>query len=487
MKRTYRLSRLLKGFAEVLPDQDSTIAGLAIDSRHIEPDELFLAMPGVTLDGRQFIDDAVARGAAAIVFESSDGFKPGVITVPAYPVADLHSFSGKIADRFYDSPSQKLTVIGVTGTNGKTTCTQLLAQALDQETRRCGIIGTLGNGFPDALDSSIHTTPDTVTVHALLAEYLSAGAAYVCIEVSSHALDQGRVSGVEFDIAVFTNLTRDHLDYHGDMESYARSKSSLFTLPDLRVAIINCEDEFGCDLLTKLDDKIKAVSFGINKGDFHATTLNATETGLTMNVETSVGNGVLESQLFGRFNAANLLAVLAVLISCGLTLKDALERLSQVKPVAGRMERFRGTGYPLVVVDYAHTPDALEKVLMALHEHPHERLWCVFGCGGDRDRGKRAQMGEIAERLADHVVLTDDNPRNEDPANIIADIQSGMHTGTEVIHKRNEAIRNVISRATSGDIILFAGKGHEDYQQIGDERVPYSDRETVIAILGEAA
>jgi UDP-N-acetylmuramoyl-L-alanyl-D-glutamate--2,6-diaminopimelate ligase len=306
--------------------------------------------------------------------------------------------------------------------------------------------------------------------------------------VSSHALQQGRVNGVAFDIAVFTNLSRDHLDYHGDMDTYGAAKANLFAMPNVSVAVINQDDEFGRKLLAGLRSNIHAISYGIDAGDFHATQITTGHDGVALSLATPAGTGQLSSQLFGRFNAANLLAAVAVLVACELPLEKAIEVLSQARPVAGRMERFGGHDTePLIVVDYAHTPDALEKVLLALREHTEESLWCVFGCGGDRDRGKRPQMGAVAESLADHVVLTDDNPRHEDPEQIIADIQSGMKSRHLVIHKRKSAIARAIDAASGSDIILLAGKGHEDYQQVGDKRFAYSDRETVRELLGEAA
>ena len=488
MSQKQNLSVLLNDYVNVGADVDREVTGLALDSRRIKPGNLFIAMPGTAADGRQFIQDAIQQGAAAIVYESSDGFEPQPASLPQYPVKNLSSIAGVIADRFFGSPSKQLTVIGVTGTNGKTTCTQLIADALNQLEKSCAIIGTLGNGFPGKLDTTIHTTPDVVTVHSLLAKFISDGADSVCIEVSSHALEQGRVNGVAFDVAVFTNLTRDHLDYHGDMESYGAAKARLFSLPGLKVAVINGEDEFGKDLLKNLPEKVQAIRFGLGSGEYNATMIAAGHEGLTIEVSTPLGMSTINSQLFGRFNAANLLAVLAVLVACDISLSDAAESLSKIRPVAGRMERFGGKqDKPLVVVDYAHTPDALEKVLMALREHTEDSLWCVFGCGGDRDRGKRPQMGAVAEQLADHVVLTDDNPRHEDAKQIIADIQSGMTSSPEVIHRRAEAIRNAVQNANPADIIVLAGKGHEDYQQIGDKRTPYSDRDTVAEILGEAA
>ena len=488
MAHHHPLTELLRGFVTEPVVDTAVVTGLAIDSRRVSPGDLFLAMPGVTGDGRDYVEQAVDNGAVAVVYESAGVYLPKKLSVPQHPVAGLNAVAGLIADRFFGSPSSRATVIGVTGTNGKTTCTHLLAQCLNHESRRCAVIGTLGNGFPGDLDTTLHTTPDPITLHKLIARYIESGASHICIEVSSHALEQGRVNGVAFDIAVFTNLSRDHLDYHGDMESYGAAKAELFSSPGLGIAVINGEDAFGQKLLGSLARSIRSISFGLSSGDYHASTVKTGRDGLTLTLVTPDGSGELQSHLFGRFNAANILAALAVLMACELSLTQALAALSDALPIAGRMERFGGhQDKPLVVVDYAHTPDALEKVLQALREHTDDSLWCVFGCGGDRDRGKRPQMGEIAERLADHVILTDDNPRHEDPMQIVADIRSGMTHDHRVVHRRIDAIAVAIESAQTSDIILLAGKGHEDYQQIGDERIAYSDRDTVREFLGEAA
>ncbi len=479
----HHLRELLQGLAEVPASKDRDVRGLKLDSRDVNPGDLFLAMPGTRMDSRNFMADALERGAAAVVYEA-EGYGAGDLPVPAFAVHRLRDHVGAIADRFYGAPSRKLIIIGVTGTNGKTTCTQLLAQALDQPPTRCAVIGTLGYGFPDALNTSVHTTPDAVTVHRLLADFLERKAGYVSMEVSSHALDQGRVNNVAFDVAVFTNLTREHLDYHGDMAAYGASKASLFDTEGLKYAVINQDDAFGRKLLEQIGDRVKTVSYGLEGGEVRARKVLPTPGGLVMHVTTPAGDAELCSALFGRFNAANLLAVLATLLSLDMDLKEAISRLGRARPVPGRVERFGGGhGLPQVVVDYAHTPDALEKILMALREHVPGKLWCVFGCGGERDRGKRPEMGRIAERFADVVILTDDNPRHESPERILNDIRAGMRTAPEIIRDRRTAIATAINEAGAKDIVLVAGKGHEDYQQIGDQRRPYSDRRTVRSLL----
>lgn len=482
------LKTLLDSIAAVSVVAEREVSGLAIDSRSVKPGDLFLALPGETVDGRKFIDSAIAAGAAAVAYESGDGFQARDVTVPAIGVANLRAVLGTIASRFYDAPSKKLIVIGVTGTNGKTTCTQLLAQALDRAPRRCAVIGTIGSGFPGTLNESLHTTPDAPAVHRLLREFLGAGAGFVSMEVSSHALDQGRVNDVAFDLAVFTNLTRDHLDYHGDMQRYGAAKASLFEVPGLKHAVINRDDEFGRALLEKLKGRVTTLSYGLEGGDVTVRSIAPTPGGLALHVVTPKGEAKFEAPLFGRFNAYNLLAVLATLLLLDLPLADAIERLRHARPVAGRAERFGGHGgRPLVIVDYAHTPDALEKILASLREHTRGKLVCVFGCGGDRDRGKRPLMGALAERLADEVIVTDDNPRSEAPERIIEDIRVGMQHAPQVIRDRAQAIAAAIANTGADDVVLVAGKGHEDYQQIGSTRLPYSDRVAVRKILGEAA
>lgn len=481
-----RLSAVLEGIARSGAD-DPAIGGITLDSRRVARGDLFVAVPGGQHDGRAFIADAVRRGAAAVVYDA-DGFEAPALGVPAVGVRDLEKHVSRIADRFYDSPSRRIGVIGVTGTNGKTTCTQLLAQALDRPSRRCGVIGTLGYGFPGALDAGLHTTPDAVATQRLLAEFLSRGAAYAAMEVSSHALDQGRVAAIGFHAAVFTNLTRDHLDYHGDMDTYAAAKARLFLETHLKAAVINRDDVYGRELLARIAEHVPVTTYGLGEGDVHAKTLVCTREGLRLYATTPQGEVDIEAPLFGNFNALNLLAVLATLLALGVTLRDAAERLRNVRPVPGRVERFKGSDdRPLVVVDYAHTPDALEQVLRALRPHVAGRLWCVFGCGGNRDRGKRPEMGRLAEQLADIVILTDDNPRHESGDAIIRDIADGMQQMPRVIRDRRAAIAAAVGEAAANDVVLVAGKGHEEYQQIGDTRHPYSDRDTVRALLGVAA
>ncbi len=488
MPRMIDLRELLEGMVRVPGVANREVGGLQTDSRRVQPGDLFMALPGMVADGREFIGDAVASGACAVIYETDDGYALRGAPVPAFGVVGLGQKLGFIADRFYGSPSRRLVVVGVTGTNGKTTCTQLLAQALDQAPKRCAVIGTLGSGFPRALNASMHTTPDAVTVQRLMTEFADQGATHMAMEVSSHALDQGRVNGVLFHVAVFTNLTRDHLDYHGDMTAYGLAKAKLFATEGLKYVVINHDDNFGRRLFAGIGASVTSLSYGIEGGDVRVREVQPSPEGLWLRIQTPYGETELRSPLIGHFNVYNLLAVFTTLLALGVDMKDAAARLARAHAPSGRAERFGGAGgLPLVVVDYAHTPDALEKILTALREHTPGKLRCVFGCGGDRDRGKRPVMGEIAERLADVVILTDDNPRHESGDAIIAEIVGGMRASPRIIRDRRAAIKVAIQSAAAGDIVLIAGKGHEDYQQVGDERLPYSDRDVVRQLIGAAA
>jgi UDP-N-acetylmuramoyl-L-alanyl-D-glutamate--2,6-diaminopimelate ligase len=389
-----------------------------------------------------------------------------------------------------------LRTIGITGTNGKTSCCHWIAQCLTDLGRKTAMVGTLGNGFPGALAPSANTTPDAVSLHALLRDYLVDDAKCVAMEVSSHGLAQGRVNGVHFDIAVLTNLSRDHLDYHGDMESYAAAKAGLFAWPDLQYAVLNMDDHFGVELAGKLGcSGVQTVGYsleGKHEGCRFAVLahdLATDEQGIRFEVVTPWGRATVNSKLLGRFNASNLLAALAVLLVSGIALEDAVRELGKVESVAGRVQRLGGEGKPLVVVDYAHTPDALEKVLVTLREimGDKNKLICVFGCGGERDRGKRPLMGEVASRLADSVIVTSDNPRGEDSHAIIDEIIAGMGANYHVIDDRAAAIDAAVRGAQPDDVVLIAGKGHEDYQEIKGVKLPFADADVARRILERMA
>ncbi|MEK6748455.1 MAG: UDP-N-acetylmuramoyl-L-alanyl-D-glutamate--2,6-diaminopimelate ligase [Pseudomonadota bacterium] len=487
------LTKLLAGLTTVAPEQDRLISGLALDSREVKAGDVFFARLGTQQDGARYIDSAIAAGAIAVVADSDTTFTDP--NVPTFRLAHLDAKLGEIAARFYNHPARDLCVIGITGTNGKTSCSQFTAQLLSTPTCPTGIIGTVGNGVFGALTHGVHTTPDALALQLWLHAFRAHGMRYVAMEVSSHGLDQGRVNGVDFSVAVLTNLSRDHLDYHGDMESYAAAKSLLFTRPGLRYAVLNMDDELGQRLATTLPAEVQGVGYSLDadtklpRGMLHVVVkkLSLSPAGIEMDVLSPWGDHHLHTHLLGRFNASNVLAVLATALALGLPLGEAVARVATLQAPPGRMECFGGgAGQPLVVVDYAHTPDALEQVLSTLREHTTGDLWCVFGCGGDRDRGKRPQMASVCEHYADRVVITDDNPRREDPQQIIQDILAGLKypNHAQVQRDRAQAIAQAVTQATPGDVILVAGKGHEDYQIIGTQRRHYSDRETVAQLLG---
>ena len=497
INRQWYLSTLLCHKVKVAPIQDRAISGIALDSRSVVPGSLFIACAGDTHHGLDFVLQALEKGAVAILCEPG-GYWPQTqidalateIAVPLFSMEGLSQQVSQIAARFYDEPSRHMKMIGVTGTNGKTSCSQFLADAL-QSSISCGIIGTLGNGFPGKLQTGSHTTPEPVELQSILADLREQGAQAVAMEVSSHALDQGRAAAVHFDCAVLTNLSRDHLDFHGDMATYAAAKQRLFEHPGLKCVVLNLDDPFGWTLLETLPKNMQVVAYGLSrperplpdhvKGWVWSSETEPTQKGMHIQLESSWGAGAFDSKLLGQFNVSNLLAVLAVLLEHGVPMESALQQLSKLHTVPGRMECFGGGDQPLVVVDYAHTPDALEQAITALRPHVSGRLLCLFGCGGDRDQGKRPLMGAIAERLCDEVILTDDNPRSEDGDQIINNILSGVTHPDAMRIKRNraEAINTAIAEAAAGDLVLVSGKGHETTQQCGDLCLYFSDREQV--------
>ncbi len=484
---------------------DCEVHGITMDSRNVQSGDLFLACSGEASQGHQFIDQAIQSGAAAILYETP--VPMGIsekdlneLPVPAIAFSNLSEYVGEIASRFYDHPSMDMTVVGITGTNGKTSCCHFIAGALHNSGLSCGVIGTLGNGIYGSLKSTTHTTPDAIKLQQILAQMREQGASHVIMEVSSHGIQQHRITGIRFDVALFTNLSRDHLDYHGDLVSYANTKKRLFSMPGLRFAVINSDDSVGRELLQELSEKsssqVKCLSFGlsVSESNIQGYGLKLMSDGLTLQVITPWGHGELSSQLLGRFNASNLLAVLTVLLALKISFSDAVHRLAHLKAVPGRMESLGGQQeLPLVVVDFAHTPDALMQVLQALRLHCIGTLWCVFGCGGDRDQGKRPEMGAIAQQYADRIVITNDNPRFESADVIVENILQGMQVSkkmkkqVKVISDRAEAIRYAISHAAANDTVLVAGKGHENYQIVNGVTAPFSDREQVILALKEAA
>ncbi len=464
--------------SEALAELGADLTRMVADSRRVRAGDVFVALPGMRHDPRQDIPGAIAAGAAAVIWEQ-EGFQwRDEWRVPNLPVQGLRQVLGDLVSHALAHPSQQLWVAGVTGTNGKTSCSQWLAHSLTQLGQRAAVVGTLGNGFPGALSPASHTTPDVITLHHLLADFLRQGAASVAMEVSSHGLEQGRVDGVSFSAALFTNLTRDHLDYHGSMERYGAAKAKLFAWPTLKHAVVNLDDEFGASLAARLDrGALEVMGYGLGKGEISGHRLDLSSRGLRLEIVTPWGKSEIESQLLGGFNASNLLGVLGMLLAAGVSLADATGVLSTLQAVPGRLQILREGQGPLVVVDYAHTPDALEKVLQTLADikPASARLICVFGCGGDRDSGKRPLMGEIATRLADVAVVTSDNPRGEDPLGIIGDILAGAHANYRVEADRAAAIHSALEEAGPNDIVLLAGKGHETYQEIQGTRLPFDD------------
>jgi UDP-N-acetylmuramyl-tripeptide synthetase len=455
---------------------------ITTDSRRVEAGVAFAAYPGTHADGRAFVPDAIARGASAVLWEATGFSWDRGWQVPHLPIEALRERLGSIADFLYGHPSRSLWMVGVTGTNGKTSSAQWIAQALDACGRRAAVLGTLGNGLVGAVAPASHTTPDAAVLHELLQQFKAAGATSVAMEVSSHGLDQGRVNAVKFDVALFTNLSRDHLDYHHTMAAYGQAKARLFTWPGLRTAVINADDAFGQSLIDSARTRgARLLTYGVATADVVATSMAMTADGISLSVNTPWGKTAVEVPVVGMFNAQNLLGVLAVLLASDVPIDIATAALGRLQPPEGRMQRLGGAGLPLVVVDYAHTPDALEKALSALQPAlgPAGEIVCVFGCGGDRDPGKRAEMGHIAARLAHRVVVTSDNPRSEDPAAIANAVARGVRDEGNrrwtIEIDRREAIRGAVMAAKPGDIVLVAGKGHETYQERDGTRIPFSD------------
>jgi len=482
---TTLLARLAE--AGVLP------TGVADDSRQVRPGDLFLAYPGATADGRRHIPDAIVRGACAVVWEAEAGASPAFAWQPEwalanFPVSQVRQLCGPLAHAVYGHPSERLSLVAVTGTNGKTSVTNWISAA---HPRRCAVIGTLGAGLPGELVETGFTTPEATTLMRCLAGFVEREVDACALEASSIGIAEGRLDGVRIDIAVFTNLSRDHLDYHASMLTYAQEKARLFAWPRLRLAVCNLDDPLGRELAasttaSKVVGYTQCAMADSRPGTIRAENVEETVNGLRFRLCAPQGRATVESGLLGRFNVSNLLAVAAVLFDAGLAASEVAARLGGLAAPAGRMEKLGGDNEPLVVVDYAHTPDALANALQALRPVAQARgagLVVVFGCGGDRDRGKRPLMGEVAVRAADRVVLTSDNPRSEDEQAVIADIRVGAPSA-EVIADRRQAIHRTILSAHPADVVLLAGKGHEPYQETAGVRRPFSDRQEAWAALG---
>jgi UDP-N-acetylmuramoyl-L-alanyl-D-glutamate--2,6-diaminopimelate ligase len=494
-----RLKDLLAGFVS-FPDpglgaaEGMLITGLALDSREVMNRNVFIALAGARQHGLIHVAQALDKGACAVVFDPAGGGRQlaeQIDLVPMIAVDDLGLKLGAMAARFYDDPSRFMAVIGITGTNGKTSCSQFLSQLLDC----CGIIGTLGWGEWGRLGKTLNTTPDALENQRILAEFLKDKKKFVAMEVSSHGLEQGRVNGVNFKGAVYTNISRDHLDYHGTMDAYLQAKLALLSKPGVTFVVVNLDDSYSDKIIAAVPEAVVVWGISVQGKMLAACECVSAENirhqvdGIEFDVRWRGDSQRVKVPLYGDFNSENVLTVLAVMLATGVSMPEAIKKLRLIKPVTGRMERFGGDGQPLVFVDYAHTPDALDKVLSSLRKHCGQALWVVFGCGGNRDTGKRPQMGCIAEQWADHVIITDDNPRFENGRDIVNDIlagcsQIGLSSGkVEVIQNREQAIQNVISRATEKDCIVVAGKGHEQFQEIIGVQTAFSDTQVVIDAL----
>jgi len=481
------LANLLEGWCDTPPRL--MLDGISMDSRHVRAGDAFIAVAGAATHGMNFAAEAQARGARVIIH---DGLAPVPgLDIPAVRIEGLGGLLSRLAARFYHCPSDRLTIAGVTGTNGKTSTAHFIAQVWQRSNGKAGLIGTIGYGAMTRLKPAALTTPDPVSVHRMLAECIDQGVENVAMEVSSHALQQGRCADIAFAVAVFTNLSRDHLDYHGSMERYAAAKRRLFTDCRPGFAVINADDEFGRSLIAGLAGKLEILSYGTNgSSELRAAVLHMDASGMRLKISSPWGQGSVHTGLLGRFNVSNLMAAAGALALLGMPWSELMHQVEMMHPVPGRMHCLGGEhDQPLVVVDFAHTPDALRQALAALRAHLHGRLTCVFGCGGERDRGKRPIMAAVVESLADRVVVTTDNPRGEKPQDIFRDMLAGMKSPDKavVIADRGAAIRQAILDSRAGDIILVAGKGHETCQEANGQRVPFSDEAAVRAVLEEAA
>ncbi len=500
------------------PENAVECSGLSLNSQDEIKGKIFIAIPGSSADGREYIQQASDAGACAVICEAKGLTEQqsnilSLLDIPWICVDDLVLQLAKLADYFYDYPAKKLKLVGVTGTNGKTSVCQLTADIISRITGQCGQMGTLGNGLAGKLKTSMNTTSDVLTIRRTFAEVAERKAGHLIMEVSSHALHQGRVAGLQFDVVVLTNLSRDHLDYHHSLESYAQVKRSLFTDYAAKYAVLNKDDEFARTLIQDNSIQARKIVYSIadktevmaekNRADgmnnskeqsypyeeVIASQLKILPAGQQFLLQTPWGEAEINIPLLGQFNLSNVLAVVSILGCLNFSWENIVSEIHNIAAVPGRMEVFIEKNRPVVVVDYAHTPDALLKALTALRTHCQGKLWCVFGCGGDRDSGKRALMAAVAEKTADEIVVTDDNPRFEDGDSIIKDILTGIKhkDHTRVIRDRYQAIAEAIASADTGDTILIAGKGHEDYQLVAGKTLPFSDRDVVKEILKEAA
>ena len=511
MQNEVALDYLLEGFIDdALIEQcrDITINAIVQDNRKARSGNLFIAHQGFNTHGLLYAQDAVAKGVSVILWDGDLGFNNDkrneildsisnkVLCIQCH---DLKSKVSDIASRYYEQPSLSLNVIGVTGTDGKTSIAHFLAQCLDAYDVHCGVLGTLGNGFINDLHSTGLTTVDALSVQKTLAEIQQAGARHVVMEVSSHGLDQGRVNGVAFTTAVFSNMASDHLDYHGTQDNYVAAKKRLFYTPGLGSAVINLDDEFGRALAKEVRDHVCVWGYSLEKdisaykdcADYfiNATEIKPFERGCHLSVSTPEGDGSFDIPLLGRFNVSNALAVLSTLLVSQFSLEKAIKSLAAIHSVDGRVEIIAEDDKPVVVVDYAHTEQGLSAVCQSMRDHFSGDVWCVFGCGGDRDRSKRPLMAKVAEKYADKIIVTTDNPRHEDPQSIIDEVLTGFSSldNVEAVLDRRQAIDIAISNAQPGDVVLLAGKGHETSQIVGDVHIAFDDRRVARELLAARA
>lgn len=463
----------------VLKKIEYNLSDISNDSRHVKKNSIFLAYPGIHTDGRKYIAEALKKGAKAIVYEKKNFTWQQSWDASHYGINDLKNNEGEIAHIFFKKPSKELLTIGITGTNGKTTCAYWISEIQNLLGKKTGLIGTLGYGYKK-LKPHVYTTPDAIFNHRILKEFKTEKIKSVVMEVSSHALSQGRVNGILFDVAVFTNLSRDHLDYHLNFKNYFDAKKKLFHFPSLKVAVINIDDAYGKKLkLSLVQNKTKVITYGIKNGDIRASHIEYSLSSTTFQLITKKETYKVKAPIVGEFNVYNLLAVISGLVGSGLPIQKVIKQVSHISQVPGRMERLGTKLTPQVFIDYAHTPDALKKALRTLKDQTEGKLVCVFGCGGDRDKGKRKEMAEAASDLADTNFITSDNPRSESPKKIISEISRSMSGAYKIEIDRHKAIFKAIEQAKTQDIILIAGKGHETYQEINGVRYPFSDKKYV--------
>ena len=476
--KAHNLKDLLYGITDAPPIRYNNICD---DSRYVNKGTVFFAVKGLSSDGCDFIESAINSGACAVIYEPPYDLSNIETSIPIIAVDDLKLEIANIVSRHYESSINEMSIIGVTGTNGKTTVSWLIHQGFKKIGYKSGYIGTLGYGLEN-LNLNELTTPSCMKLHKILSEFQNSGVEYVVMEISSHAIDQKRIEGINFNTVIFTNLSRDHIDYHGNMENYGETKAKLFLERQSKIKIININDSFGRSLIERVDEEVISTSIepiNIDKDKFISVTKYETNgSGFDIDLKSSWGTFKTQVPLLGTFNIENVIQTIALFLSHGFSLSKIQIIIEGMKAPSGRMESVDVDNnhlLPKVLVDFSHTPDALKLSLQSIRDHYDGKIWCVFGCGGDRDRGKRKMMGNIAERYADYVIVTSDNPRNENPEKIISDILEGISSKVETIVSREEAINFAIMNANKNEIILIAGKGHESYQKIGEETLEFSD------------